>query len=492
MKFSAKKSKIMNELINDEKGLFNLTDSYGDLLNVIFPQEIESNINGFKDCFKKHRIKGKIYYAHKCNHSQAIVNEILNNDINIDVASTNELKHVLGIGFIGDKIEATGPKNDDFILLGLRHNIMFNVDNVEELLTIIEFHKKLNKKEKTKILIRLNNFTSTENKIIPKQSRFGISLNDIDNVLNIILSNEISIDLKGFSYHLDTIAVKEKAIAIENIITVFGKCFELNLNPNIINIGGGFKINYIESEKIWNEGISKLKENIINSSDELWNNAKYGLNIQNGTIKGALNIYNYFDSVVKADFLDEILSYRLTKFENRQIGEILSDNMIELMIEPGKSLLDNVGINITKVIFTKKSQNGDILVGVDMNRSNLLVGEQEMLVDPILISKSYKDEEYIETKPDKCAKEEGVYFVGNLCMENDILYKHKIKFKKMPKKGDLLIFVNTAGYFMDFNESKTIMQNTAKKIVILNKDNIFKSMLEERYDKFKQGDINVI
>lgn len=487
MKFTGKKSELINKLIDNKDYLFDITEKYGDLLNVVLPQEIKSNIEGFNNCFKKHNLKGSIYYAHKCNHSKAIVNEMLNNNINVDVASLNELKHVLGIGFTGEKIEATGPKNDDFILLGLRHNILFNIDNIEELLTIIEFHKKLCKKDKTNILIRLNNFSSGENKIIPKQSRFGISIKDIDIILKIVIENKEYINLKGFSYHLDTTAVKEKAIAIENIINIFGKCFEMDLDPDIINIGGGFKINYIENEKIWNEGITKLKESILSSSNELWNDAKYGVNIQNGTLKGALNVYNYFDKIVKEDFLDEILSYKCLNFENRQIGEILSDNMIKLMIEPGKSLLDNVGINISKVTFTKKSANGDILVGLDMNRSNLLIGDSEILVDPILISK--KDEKTSNDLVKLDEVNEGVYFIGNLCMENDILYKHKIKFDNLPKKDDLLIFINTAGYFMDFNESKSIMQNTARKIVVLNKDNKFKSMLEERYDKFKQGDI---
>ena len=478
MEFKGKKSKLIDKLIKDKNYLFSLTDSYGDLLNVILPEEINLNIEEFKECFKKHRIKGSIYYAHKCNHSTAIVNEMLNNNINIDVASLNELKHVLGIGFIGEKIEATGPKNDKFILLGLRHDILFNVDNLEELKTIINYHKKLNKDKKTKVLIRLNNFSSNENKIIPKQSRFGIDIKNIDEVLKIILENKEIINLKGFSYHLDTTAVKEKVIAIENIINVFNTCYELDLEPSVINIGGGFKVNYIENEKIWNDGITILKENILNSSNELWNGATYGLNIQNGTLKGAINVYNYFDNIVKSDFLDEILSYKSIKFENRQIGEILSDNMISLMIEPGKSLIDNVGINIAKVIFTKYSANGDVLVGLDMNRSNLLVSEQEMLVDPILVSK--------DSNSNNIAKTEGVYFIGNLCMENDILYKHKIRFETMPKKGDLLIFLNTAGYFMDFNESTTIMQNTAKKIVVVNNDNKFKSMIEENYDKFKE------
>lgn len=166
MEFKAKTHKLLDELIENKECLFDMQETYGDLLNVIFVQNIQKNILEFEECFKKHSIKGSIYFAHKVNKSTAIVTEMLKNNINIDIASIDELKHVLGVGFIGNKIEATGPKNTKFITLGLRHDILFNVDNIEELEEIIEVHNKLEKKTKTRVLIRLNNFSSSNKKII--------------------------------------------------------------------------------------------------------------------------------------------------------------------------------------------------------------------------------------------------------------------------------------------------------------------------------------
>lgn len=121
-------------------------------------------------------------------------------------------------------------------------------------------------------------------------------------------------------------------------------------------------MNYLESEQKWNESISELKNKILEGSSDLYNNSTFGLQVTNGTLKGVLNVYNYYDKIVKANYLNEILEHRLEKFQNRKIGEILSDNMIELMIEPGNALLDDVGINIVKVNYVKKSQNGDTFV----------------------------------------------------------------------------------------------------------------------------------
>lgn len=461
----------IKSFLQNKDYLYSLINTFKRPLNLIFLNEIKNNISKFTDVLKKYNIKSSIYYAHKCNKSSAIVKEVLNEGINIDVASEKELQHVLSCGFTGDKIEATGPKNDLFIILGLRHNIIFNVDNISELETIIKYHKQINKQEKTKILFRLNDFSSTENKFIKKQSRFGTPIKSVKEILKIIKDNSNYINCIGFAFHLDTVNLKEKAIAIENSIGLFNIAYDMGLNPYILNIGGGFKVNYLKNKEDWDTGISQIKENTLSNSGRLtWNNASFGLRAENGTLKGALNIYNYYEPIAKEKFLDEILSYKSEKFQNRTIGNILSENMIELMIEPGRSLLDDVGINIAQVTYTKLSANNDLMIGLDINRSNILLGEQEMLIDPILISQSTKKEK------------NSAYLIGNLCLESDFIFKRKISFNQIPQKDDLIVFINTAGYFMDFSESNTIMQNTAVKLVMLEKQDKFEYILDSNYD----------
>ena len=55
----------------------------------------------------------------------------------------------------------------------------------------------------------------------------------------------------------------------------------------------------------------------------------------------------------------------------------------------------------------------------------------------------------------------GVYFAGNLCLESDLVYRHMTYLQKMPEPGDLVVFPNSAGYFMDFSASTSIMQPVA-------------------------------
>ena len=474
-KFTPKLNQETRDIIENKEKLKELANCYGSPLNILFPNVMDKNISNFKETLKKHHLSGKIYYAHKCNKSNSFLKQALQNQINVDVASLEELKSALSNGFTGDRIEATGPKNDEFIILGIRHNIVFNVDNLEEIKKINYFKEKIQTKNKIRILLRLNGFKSEETKIINRSSRFGTPKSQVNKLTEYVQENDKNLEIIGISFHLDTVNVKEKILAIENCIEIFEEMFEQGLNPYVLDIGGGFKVNYIESKEEWNESISELKESILSGKNDLtWNKTSFGLRAEKGVLKGILNIHDYYNEITGNKLLDEILSSRLTKFQNREIGEILSENMIELYIEPGCSLLDGAGINIAKVNFVKENENGDYLVGLDMKRSDLLIGEQEMFVDPILISDSKEE-----------SNGKGVFFIGNLCMENDIIFKRKIFTEKISQSGDLVVFVNTAGYFMDFEQSHTIKQKIATKIIVTFENEKINLYMDEHYEPLK-------
>lgn len=473
MELKPKINNFWQTVINDKDKLRFLINNYGSPLNILNPSSIKENINNFKKVLEKYHLNYHIHYAHKVNKSSMIVKEVLNNNIGIDVASYNELKHALTCGYQGYMIEATGPKNDDFIILGLRHNILFNCDNLEEVKTIIYYHKKMNKNNPTNILIRLNNFKSGQKIIINNQSRFGIDISDIDRFFALIKENTAHINFKGFSFHLDTINMEEKIIAISSCLDLFNKARSLSLEPNILNIGGGFGINYLANKEDWQTAMSIIQEDILTQKyNNRWNDQTFGLRNNQGVIRGVFNVPNYYYENDKAKDLNEILSTELPEYQDRQVGEILEESMIELMIEPGKALIDEVGITVSKVIYSKDSMKKELLVGLDMNRSNLVMSNQELFVNPIHIS---FDDNKITNKG---------YLLGNLCMESDVFYKYRLDFKSTPKKDDLFIFMNTAPYSMDFTSANPIMQNKASKIILDDKLNVY---LDENYEPLKEN-----
>ena len=317
-KFTPKLNQESRNIIENREQLKELVNCYGSPLNILFPNVMNKNISDFKEILKKHNLSGKIYYAHKCNKSNSFLKQALQNQINVDVASLEELKSALSNGFTGDRIEATGPKNDEFIILGIRHNIVFNVDNLEEIKKINYFKEKIQTKNKIRVLLRLNGFKSEETKIINRSSRFGTPKSQVNKLITYVQENDKNLEIIGISFHLDTVNAKEKILAIENCIEIFEEMFEQGLNPYVLDIGGGFKVNYIESKEEWNESISELKESILSGKNDLtWNNTSFGLRAEKGVLKGILNIHDYYNEITGNKLLDEILSSRLTKFQEK-------------------------------------------------------------------------------------------------------------------------------------------------------------------------------
>ena len=476
MQFTPKVHKTIRKFMSNVALIHQLIDAFGSPLNILFPEIAGENLDNFKAVLKDNHIRGRVYFAHKSNKSNCIPRYLSFQDAFIDVSSINELKSALTNGFIGSRIEATGLKTREFIILGIQHGIIFNVDNIQELNDIINITKETNIKKRIQILIRFSGFKSNKIKIINKDSRFGISFLDAPEVLQFIREHQEILDFLGVAFHLDTIEIKEKIIAVECSINILNTARELDLEPKVLNIGGGFKSNYLSDKNEWETSITLLKEAILNGENNYtWNNQSFGLYKDKGTLRGTLNVYSFYDEAAGSRYLEQILSTSLQTYQNRSIGTILHENMITLYIEPGKSLLADTGITISKVAFVKKSSKGEILVGLSMKKTDVVFEDQEIFVDPIIL---YKDEN-TETKhkDDKI----GVFFVGNLCLETDFIYKHKIFINKIPAPGDIVIFVNTAGYFMDFSSSDTIKQRIATKLAVIQKENGFRWYLDENY-----------
>lgn len=470
LKFTPLLDDTVKKLIDNKTVLRKLAIAFGSPLNIILPKNICANIRQFENVIKKHRISGKIFYAHKANKSASVMRELTaNSNMNVDVASLNELKSALSNGFSADRIEATGPKNVDFIRLGLQHHIIFNVDNLNELNQIISIRKQLKHNKKVRILLRISNLDLSI--VAQKVSRFGIDVDVAEEALRLVTANKDSLDLLGFSFHLDTVAVGEKLAMISECFSLIEKSANLGLTPSVIDIGGGFKMNYLESETEWNNSLTTLKQSLIDGANSLtWNGADYGFGVKNGKVSGDLNIYDFYNKSVAGRYLDEILSSKLEKFQNRTVAELLNDNMIDLYVEPGKSLLSQVGLTVARVNFVKDT-GGKTLIGLDMNQSDIQNANSESFIDPIIISENSESDD-----------ENGVFFFGNLCAEYDLIFRRKVFIDRIPSPGDLVIFPNSAGYSMDFSADSAIMQNIAKKVFLSECNGSFCWGLDENYN----------
>lgn len=474
LKLEAKVHVAIEEFLGDEKKLFELTEAIGSPLNILFPQLIKDNVQSFQSCLRKHGLRSRVFFAHKANSSDCLPRQLALDDAYIDVSSANELRHALGCGFAAHRIQATGPKNTEFLALSLMHGIILSVDSVWELSEILRLRGQLKTTAKTPLLLRVSGFRSAHSQYRSKASRFGIPLDEVETAFECLEANCSELKLLGFAFHIDTVSIPEKAMAIENCLQLFDEAFDRGLEPTVLNLGGGFKVNYLANEEDWHNYTTAIREAVLGSRAPItWQGNSFGLMADKGSLRGSFNTYSYYDSLTGPRFLDELLGQQFVNLGDARVGAYIRDNGIELWIEPGRALLDQTGITVARVNSIRRSSQGDLLVCLNMKRQDLCFLDQEIFVDPLIV---YRD-----------APKEGadapipVYFAGNLCLESDLICRHQTFVRSLPKPGDLVVFANTAGYFMDFSASKSIMQPTAEKIAVFKRDGQFCWTLDNQY-----------
>lgn len=462
---------LVFEFLNDSNLVCDLIDGLGSPLNALFPQNLAGNVAQFYESFDKHSVLGRVFFAHKCNRSDCLTRQLSTQKCNIDVSSVMELQHALGSGFTPDRIEVTGPKGGSLLALSIQHGVWINIDSLAELQQLAALHLEIGQHPPIKILLRLCGFKSEHSRFLNKGSRFGIPITEVENAFE-LLEQSPEIQLHGFSFHLDTVSVLERTVAVENCLEIFEAAVNRGFSPHIIDIGGGYKVNYLASVEDWNRYTSALKEAVLGTAPPLtWHGNAFGLHAEKGVLKGNFNSYNYYDSQAGGDFLSELIEQKLPTMGNATIASVLRDNMIELWIEPGRALVDQCGVTLAKVETIRSSSNGDVIVNLAMKRQDVSFLDQEIFVDPIIVRR----------QPAVAAQPIGIFFAGNLCLESDLIYRHKTFVDALPSPGDVIAFVNTAGYFMDFSASESIMQPIARKVAVTRDDTRLRWCLDDCY-----------
>ncbi len=183
---------------------------------------------------------------------------------------------------------------------------------------------------------------------------------------------------------------------------------------------------------------------------------------------GQADLYPMWNDLSKERFIQAILDYQQ---QGIPLYKELYDRGLKLYFEPGRALLDNTGITLAEVRFRKRDTDGNLLIGLAMNRTHLRPFRAEFCSDPILISSKEKIE-----------AGEGAYLVGCLCSESDIIFRRKLQLKFLPQPGDIFCFANTAGYLMHHLEIGT-HGDLVPSNFLLNTEtwNISEQIVDKRY-----------
>tara|TARA_R110002050_G_scaffold25604_4_gene68181 strand:- start:6797 stop:8263 length:1467 start_codon:yes stop_codon:yes gene_type:complete len=421
-----------------------LIKNYKSPVNLHHIPSFEHNIDSFQEVFKKYNIDSRIYFARKANKSKSLVKAALDFEIGVDTASFNELEQSIKLGANSEYLVLTAAiKTSEMLKLAIQNNVVIIIDNHDELKLTQKIAKELN--IIALIGIRLSGFIVAGKKLY---SRFGFDIEGERSRLKLWFSQKSefpNILLKGLHFHLDGYSIVQRAETILQTLQFVDELKACGCNITFLDIGGGILVNYLESKKEWEDFQTGLQLAVLEEKPPLtFKNNGLGFKIAEtgNSIEGNLKTYPYFNEINGPEFLEQILTY--TKDSNPPVHELLNEKNIQLRIEPGRSLLNGVGLTIATVAHRKQDANGTWLVGLEMNMSQLKSSSADFLVDPYII--------YQNSESDIGSVE--LFFTGAYCLEQDILLKRKLSFPKLPDIGDFVVFVNTGGYMMHFYETE--------------------------------------
>jgi diaminopimelate decarboxylase len=432
---------------------------YHSPINIHNLTPFRENYEEYKSTFNKYGIKHQVYYARKANKCLALVKEAKRLGFGVDTASYRELKQCIDEGLPPRDIAITAAiKNKRLIQLALDNNVPIVLDNLDECELVNRIASE--RERKINVGVRVGGFEHEGKKLY---TRFGFSL---DRAFELITqkmqtAGDFShLEFSGLHFHLNGYSTSQRAEALIQTLALTEKLKAEGIRTEFIDMGGGFLMNYLRDEKEWETFHQELRKAFGGERAEItFANNGLGLQIFDGKVFGEPQVYPYFNKTPRKIFLEEILNYQDLK--GKPLHTLLAESNIEIRIEPGRSLLDQVGITVARVAFRKKDMNGDWLVGLEMNRTQLFSSSADFLLDPIVIHRNTTEAPLPTTG----------YLVGAYCLEQELILKRKLDFERLPDIGDLVCFVNTAGYMMHFYESEAHLFELATNLIVSKKEN---------------------
>ena len=314
-------------------------------------------------------------YSVKANSNLSILSILSNLGSGFDIVSAGELQRVITAGGDPAKTVFSGVgKTEEEIKFALSKNILcFNIESQEELNTLNKI--ALAEKKIANVSIRVN--PAIDVKTHPyittgmRDNKFGIDESEIINLYQ-EANDHKGLNIRGIDFHIGSqITSLEPFIdALSKVISIIKELKSLKIELEHIDIGGGL-------------GISYDKKPIVS----------------------------------KEDFSKEIL-------------KLVEPLDLKLLIEPGRSIVGDAGILVTKVINTKKSPSKNFLI-VDAGMNDL--------IRPPLYSAYHAIKEVSQTKNKKILSD----VVGPVCETADFLGKDRML---SVKQGDYLCVENVGAY----------------------------------------------
>ncbi|PHN05717.1 type III PLP-dependent enzyme domain-containing protein [Flavilitoribacter nigricans] len=443
----------INRLLEDPERIRRQMDEHGSPLNIHCLEPFARNYREYAEVFEDHQLRHLVLFARKANKCQAFVEAASRLGFGVDTASFRELQQCLQLGCDPQRLVYTAAiKDRRSVYLAVQHGVSIILDNVDECMLVKQVAEDLGKP--AVVGLRISGFHVDGKKLY---SRFGFDIDKVESVIRRVFPTEKSrqlMDYRGLHFHLDGYSSNQRGVAMHAAMDLAFKLQNYQLNTQFIDIGGGLLMNYLEKQSQLEAFEKSLKLALREERLPLtFNNDGLGYEMIDGELHGKLKVYPYFNHNPRSVFLNDILN--VTNSAGVSVSARARAMDLEVRMEPGRSLLDQTGVTVARVAHRKVDSRGDLLVGLEMNMTQMYSSSADFLLDPIVINQNKKPGQ----------KGIGAYFTGAYCLERDVLLKRKIQLDQIPSVGDLVVFLNTAGYMMHFFESEAHLFELASNLV---------------------------
>ena len=363
--------------------------------------QLKNNFNIFRNEFKS--TKPLICFSLKSNSNITLLRELKKMGSGADVVSVGELLKATKAGINAKKIVFSGVgKTEDEIKIAIKKRILLiNIESENEADLTNNISKKVSRI--TSVGIRLNpNVTGKTNKKIStggRNDKFGLNYNDCINLCKKIKKMK-NLKLEGISVHIGSQIIDINPF--RQVLKIINKIIsKTKINFNFIDLGGGMGISYSYKGKKFN-----------------------------------LNKYA------------------------KIVNKFAKDKNTKIIFEPGRFIVGNTSILISKIIYIKKGNNKNFII-LDAGMNNLM--------RPALYGANHK---IVPLKKNNKRFSKNIEFVGPICESSDTFLKQK-GFSKV-KEGDCVAITNVGAYGMSLTSNYNTRPLIAEVMISGSKDKLIR------------------
>lgn len=436
-----------------------LAREYDTPLYVYDLSRIERNFLSFKEAFGGR--KSLICYALKANSNLGILSTLARLGSGADCVSIGEVKRALLAGIPKYKIIFSGVgKRAEEIEEALKLDILFlNVESSAELKTIEQIAKKLSNSQNPQQHLQQSPHQTDSSPSSPKKARISIRVNpNIDAKTHPYISTGLSENKFG----LDIESAKQAYLYAHN-------------SPFLDPVGIHF---HIGSQICELAPIAQSAQKIANLAKSL---LALGIEIRFFDIGGGLGIrYEEEEEIALYDYAQAILS-------------ALKGSDFTIICEPGRRIVGNAGVLLTKVLYEKRTANKRFVI-VDSGMNDLMRPALYDAVHKVQVyskaSDKSNDKSSDKSNDKKSTKAD---IVGPVCESSDTFLR-EVELGEL-KQGDILGFGNAGayGYSMASNyntrakpaEVGIYQKDSATQIVLLKKRETFSELVANELECLK-------